>query len=208
MAGQESRQKFSLGFAGVDLKSEAYKGFSDTGEIIKEDKDTLPVKVGTVQTAFINVKYNYLGTVHTSQNERYKFLLGGGFDYYLISKRFRSINYINSITDNITTFSFYGALNYVPSEKHVFEFSISLPLITFINRTLRLQEGVPDLYEFKKWVTINKMFGFATNLNYNFRFAKRWSLEADYSFLYYQYPLPRKVQLGMHSVTTGLNFHF
>lgn len=206
--GNENQQKFSLSFVSSDLKNDVYDGFSYTGELSKNRVDTTPLKLATVETVFINTKYSYMSTIHTSNAGKYKFLVGGGFDYYLISKRFRSINFINSISDNITTLSFYGGTKFAPSERHTFEFALSLPLISRVNRILRLAAGDPGLYEFKKWVTINRMFGFNSSLNYNFRFAKRWSLEADYSFLYYQYPFPRKLQFAMHNVTGGLNFHF
>ena len=125
---------------------------------------------------------------------------------FRIEKTFLLLEYTNYMFSGSSAFSLNTSLDYYPSEKHKLTYTLWIPLISRVNRTLNLEYG--EQTEEKKWASFGNFNSFSNVLQYNFRFAKRWSIDANYRFSYYAFSFPRKEQMVYQMVVAGINFHF
>ena len=195
------------GKSSVDFKTRALDGFTYAGPYgvsIKDTIDNLDHKTlrGNYSFLFIDM----LWKLRSWDDDRLKLFLGASYSYQILSKKFLMLDNSNMITDRSNNFGVQGLLEFRPFRRHIFSLGISIPVVSYFDRNLNLQYGKERSYN--EWTSWNKYFSFLSHVQYTFRFSRRFSLEANYRFNYYQVNFPRKEQTVSEMLTAGINYYF
>lgn len=211
--GPKSRLNLSFEYIhSLDIKTDILEDFSYSGSLGNFIEDTIPYN--TISSNFLVANIKYVQEVKEI-NDKLKLFVGGNVSWTNFPKHFINLYYYNTLLERI--YSLHGRVNleYSPSSKHLFAYSFSLPLLSYVDRTLyhintsySSSLAAEDRILNRKFASLNSFIGFNSELEYNFKITNRLVLELHYAFSYFQYKYPRKVQLGRNNLLMGLAYNF
>ncbi len=193
----------------INSNADILKGFTYAGENGTFVNDTIGyLNNQRAQIRFFTIDFNILKQLRLLQGENFKFYLGGGINYYASHKKFLTLFYTNTIYDKILSINLMGSVEFHPGLKHTFRFNFIIPPVMLINRNLFLEDAENSNTSITKLAFFPSNFKLCNNLSYEFKFAKRWSLEGNYIFEYLHVEFPRDEKIVYQSIVGGINFFF
>ena len=207
---QYSKSSFTIGFMNSPkLKTETNKGFAykgDFGEFFPSEKDGLDFSTLKTTMSFIN--YTSLYLLKKTERNKVRTYLGFDIDSYNFKKKFLQFEYINEMTERVTSVAFVANFERNFSAKHSLEYTFSLPVLAYAKRSLYSAEAEKKTTAETKFSSFNKVFGFNSQFAYRFQVSPSISLRAMYAFRYMQVSFPFKEQWAYNQATVGVYFHF
>jgi hypothetical protein len=181
-----------------------YKG--DLGETFPDQTDGYDFS--TLKTRSYSLGISDVFLLRKTENKFVRTYLGFDFSLQNLSKKFLQFEYVNEIRDRVYSLSPMASFETNFSERHRFEYSLSVPLVNHVKRTLYNSESDPATVSKQKLTSFGSLFGFDSRLSYQWRMARWFSLRAVYSFKYLQIKFPEKEQWAQNQLVVGCYFHF
>ena len=193
----------------INTRADILKGFTYAGDNGTFVNDTIGyLNNQRAQIRFFTIECSVLRQLNFLSMKNIKFYLGGGLNYYSSHKKFLTLFYTNTIYDKIFSINLMGSIEFQPALKHTFKFNFSIPPIMLINRNLALEDGEIPNISMTKWAFFSSNFKICNTIGYEYKFAKRWSLEASYIFDFVNVEFPRSEKIVYQSILGGINFLF
>jgi hypothetical protein len=162
----------------------------------------------TVKSKMYSLHLSSMYLLRKTQEKKIHAYLGFELSFLSFNKKFLQFEYVNQLTDRVTSLGFVLNLERNFNSKHHIEYNLSIPLFNIAKRSLYNADADPTTVTNKKFTSLGGVLGFDGRLTYRYQVTRGVSFRASYSFQYLQVSFPEKEQWAYGQGLIGLYFHF
>lgn len=153
----------------------------------------------------INLKYGYHRFFTSLLKNKVKLFLGGIWNNNVsVREHFYYWDQSEIYGDAVSSLDLSLLSEFKMSEKNRIIYQISIPIVAFV-----LRPGYSRMFPLTTDLTsIHRFIRFKNQLSYERSLSPFFSIRFKYNFIYYQYPDPQKIKLGMDHFSVEILYKF